>query len=98
MLEMPELETVPNDASHPRPFSDASPPDPIEPHRRYLFIVYSFMMFVFYFGSRPSASPTMRGSSWIYFLATFRGMPTANAEGLDRIGGWRRKGLGGTRL
>ena len=25
-------------------------------------------------------------------------MPTANAEGLDRFGGWRRKGLGETRV
>ena len=33
----------------------------------------------------------------VYFGATFRRMPTANAEGLDRIGGWHRKGLGETR-
>ena len=34
-----------------------------------------------------------------FFLATFsRRMPTANAEGLDRAGGERRKGLGETRL
>ena len=32
------------------------------------------------------------------FLATFRRMPTASAEGLDRAGGQRRKGLGETRL
>ena len=32
------------------------------------------------------------------FLTTFRRMPTANAEGLDRVGGWRSKGLGQTRL
>ena len=32
------------------------------------------------------------------FLATFRRMPRANAGGLDRVGGWRRKGLGETRL
>ena len=32
------------------------------------------------------------------FLTTFRRMPTANAEGLERIGGYRRKGLGETRL
>ena len=30
------------------------------------------------------------------FSTTVRGMPTANAEGLDRIGGRRRKGLGET--
>ena len=32
------------------------------------------------------------------FLLTFRGTPTANADGVDRIGGWHRKGLGETRL
>ena len=32
------------------------------------------------------------------FLATSRRAPTANAEGLDRIEGWRRKGLGEARL
>ena len=32
------------------------------------------------------------------FLATFRRMPTANAEGLDRVGGQHRKGLGETHL
>ena len=32
------------------------------------------------------------------FLATFRRMPTANAERLDRIGGSHRKGLGEMRL
>ena len=32
------------------------------------------------------------------FLTTFRRTPTANAEGLDRIGGQRRKGLGEARL
>ena len=36
----------------------------------------------------------------LYYLfpTTFRGMPTANAEGPARIGGRRRKGLGETRL
>ena len=28
------------------------------------------------------------------FLTTFRRMPTANAEGLDRVGGRHQKGLG----
>ena len=32
------------------------------------------------------------------FLATVRRMPTAKAEGLDRIGGRHRKGLGEARL
>ena len=34
------------------------------------------------------------GPSADLFLATFRRMPTAIAEGLDRIGGRRRNGLG----
>ena len=33
-----------------------------------------------------------------FFLADFGRVPTANAEGLDRVGGWRGKSLGETRL
>ena len=40
----------------------------------------------------------MLGKSADLFLATFRRMPTANAGGLDRTGGRRRKDLGHTRL
>ena len=32
------------------------------------------------------------------FLTTLRRAPTANAEGLDPVGGWHRQGLGETRL
>ena len=43
-----------------------------------------------------------QGAGWVpvveLFLTSFRGTPTANAEGLDRIGGWHPKGLGETRL
>ena len=44
------------------------------------------------------AARTRLGSSVALFLATFRCTPTANAEGVDRIGGVASEGLGKTRL
>ena len=43
-------------------------------------------------------SGTRRVADANLFLTTVRRMPTANAERIDLIGGWHRKGLGETRL
>ena len=45
------------------------------------------------------ASPSRFAADALFFFSNpFGGTPTANAEGLDRIGGWHRKGLSETRL
>ena len=46
----------------------------------------------------PARGLTVLPCPSVFFWATLRGVPTANTEGLDRIGGWRRKGLNVTRL